>query len=152
MSKTLRFQTVEYSISSLYGSIWPVVVAPYQVLPLRAWVDLGPMSIKRCSAFTEALALLEPHHQIVLSHIPDTRWKWLTPLQRCNRCILQPRPVPVLLHQWNLQYWRFLSPHCITCRICLRHLSDVRLCASLSFSFLLGLYVWIHFSFTLRRV
>ena len=36
---------------------------------------------------------LEPHHQRVLGHMPDTRWGGgLTPLQRCSRRILQPQP------------------------------------------------------------
>ena len=34
-------------------------------LSLRARVDLGAMAIKRYSAFPNAPALLEPHHQIV---------------------------------------------------------------------------------------
>ena len=38
---------------------------PYQVLPLRARVDLGAMAMKGYSAFPKAPALLEPHHQIV---------------------------------------------------------------------------------------
>ena len=40
-------------------------IGPYQVLPCRARVDLGTMAIEGYSAFPKALALLEPHHQIV---------------------------------------------------------------------------------------
>ena len=40
-------------------------IRPYQVLPLRARVDLGAMAMKGYSTFPKALALLEPHHQIV---------------------------------------------------------------------------------------
>ena len=40
----------------------------------------------------KAPALLEPHHQIVLCHIQDTRCGSLTPLQRSSRYILQPQP------------------------------------------------------------
>ena len=40
-------------------------IGPFQVLPLRARVDLGVMAIKRYSTFPKAPALLEPHHQIV---------------------------------------------------------------------------------------
>ena len=40
-------------------------IGPYQVLPLRATVDLGAMAMKRYSAFPKTPALLEPHHQIV---------------------------------------------------------------------------------------
>ena len=35
------------------------------MLPLQARVDLGAMAMKGYSAFPKALALLEPHHQIV---------------------------------------------------------------------------------------
>ena len=41
------------------------LIGPYQVLPLRAGVDLGAMAMKEYSAFPKAPALLEPHHQIV---------------------------------------------------------------------------------------
>ena len=37
----------------------------YQVLPLRARVDQGAMAMKGYSAFPNAPALLEPHHEIV---------------------------------------------------------------------------------------
>ena len=67
-------------------------IGPYQVLPLRARVDLGVMAMKGYSAFPKAPVLLEPHHQIVLCHIQDTRWRDLTPLQRCSQCMLQLQP------------------------------------------------------------
>ena len=47
-------------------------IGHYQVLPLRARVDLGAMAMKGYSAFPKAPALLEPHHQIVQCHIQDT--------------------------------------------------------------------------------
>ena len=62
------------------------------MLPLRARVDRVAMARKGYSAFPKAPALLEPHDQIVLCHIQDTRWGGLTPLQRSSRCILQPQP------------------------------------------------------------
>ena len=40
-------------------------IGPYQVLPLRARVDLREMAMKGYSAFPKAPALLEPHHQII---------------------------------------------------------------------------------------
>ena len=49
-------------------------MGPYRSLPLRARVDLGVMIIKGYFAFSKAIALLKPHHQIVLYHIQDTRW------------------------------------------------------------------------------
>ena len=42
------------------------------------------------SAFPKVSTLLEPHHQIVLCHIQDTRCRRLTFLPRYSRCILQP--------------------------------------------------------------
>ena len=38
--------------------------------------------MKGYSAFPKAPALLEPHHQIVLCHIRDTRWREVLPLGR----------------------------------------------------------------------
>ena len=55
-----------------------------------ASVGQGAMLRKEYSAFFKTPGLLEPNHQIVESHIKDTRWGSLTPLQRCSRCILQP--------------------------------------------------------------
>ena len=40
-------------------------IGPYQVVPLRARVDLGAMAMKGYPAFHKAPALLELHHQIV---------------------------------------------------------------------------------------
>ena len=51
------------------------------------------MAIKGYSTLLKALLLLEPHHQIVLCHIQNTRWWGLTLLQRYNRCIQQPQPI-----------------------------------------------------------
>ena len=63
-------------------------IGSYQVLPIRARVDLGAMAMKGYSAFTKAPALLEPHHQIVQCHLQDIRWGGcLTPLQRRSRSI-----------------------------------------------------------------
>ena len=41
------------------------LIGPYQVLPLRARVDLEAMAMKGYSVFPKVPALLEPHHQIV---------------------------------------------------------------------------------------
>ena len=41
------------------------LIGLYQVLILRARMDLEEMAKKGYSAFTKALALLEPHYQIV---------------------------------------------------------------------------------------
>ena len=38
---------------------------PYQMLPLRAGVDVGAMTMKEYIAFPKAPASLEPHDQIV---------------------------------------------------------------------------------------
>ena len=43
-------------------------IGPYQVLPLRARVDLGAMEMKGYSAFPKVPTLLEPNHQIVWCH------------------------------------------------------------------------------------
>ena len=66
-------------------------MGPYQVLHLRARVDLGAMAMKGYSAFPKVPALLKPHHRIVSYHLQDIHWGSITPLQRYNRCILQPQ-------------------------------------------------------------
>ena len=67
-------QTIQFSISTQFSSIWPIDRTPYQVIPLQASVDLGVMAMKGYSTFSKAPPLLEPHHQIVLCPIQDTRW------------------------------------------------------------------------------
>ena len=59
------------------------------------------MAMKGYSAFPEAPALLELHHQIFLWLIQDTRWRSLTPMQRCSRCILHPQPNGTLDNRWR---------------------------------------------------
>ena len=44
-------------------------IGPDQVQPFRARVNMGVMAMKGYSAFPKAPVLLEPHHQIVYSHI-----------------------------------------------------------------------------------
>ena len=41
------------------------LIGPYQVLQLRARVDLGAMAMKVYSAFPKTPAVLEPQYQIV---------------------------------------------------------------------------------------
>ena len=50
------------------------------------------MVVTGYSTFSKAPALLEPHYQIVLGHVSDISRGSITPLQRCNQCILQPQP------------------------------------------------------------
>ena len=82
-------------------------VRPYQMLPLRARVDLGAMSINKIPA------LLEPHHQIFSCHMQNTRWGSLTILQRCSWCILQPQLTgPKVVNVWintDLRISKFYS-------------------------------------------
>ena len=56
--------SIQFSISMLLFLFNPWI-GPYQVLPLRARVDLGTMAMKGYSAFSKVPALLEAHHQIV---------------------------------------------------------------------------------------
>ena len=63
------------------------------MLLFQARVDLGEMAMKGYYAFPKAPALLELHHQIALCYIQNTHLEGcLTPLQRCNQCILQFQP------------------------------------------------------------
>ena len=48
--KTVLFQTIQFSKSSQFSSIW-LIVGPYQVLPLRARVDVEAIAMKEHSAF-----------------------------------------------------------------------------------------------------
>ena len=76
LSQTVLIQTIQFSISMQLVLFNPLI-GSYQVLPFRARVDLGAMAMKGCSAFPKAPTPLKPHHQIVLCHIQDTRWRGL---------------------------------------------------------------------------
>ena len=78
MSKTVPFQTIQFSINMQFKCKYSLIVKnisiqfdlthkynPYQVLPLGARVDLGAMAMKGYSVFPKAPASLETHHQIV---------------------------------------------------------------------------------------
>ena len=49
------------------------MIEPDQVLPLRVGVYNVAMAMKGYPAFSKAPTLLEPHHQLTLCHIQDTR-------------------------------------------------------------------------------
>ena len=53
------------------------------------WLDQGVMAMKGYSTFPKAPGL-KHHYQMILCHIKNTSWRWLTPLQRCSHHILQP--------------------------------------------------------------
>ena len=55
----------------------------YRVTP-HDWVEEYSITTKRYSSFPKAPSLLEPHHQIVKSHIKDIRSLGVTPLQKCS--------------------------------------------------------------------
>ena len=95
--KTFLFQSIQISQTIQFSLIMPLVllnplIGLYQMLPRRARVDLGAMAMKGCSVFPKAPTLLKPHHQAVI-----LIGRGLTPLQRCNHCILQPQPT----WQWS---------------------------------------------------
>ena len=87
MSKTVLFQTFQFSKTTQFSSIWP-----YEVLQFWVRVNLGAMVMKGYSLFPKAPSILEPHQQIFLYYIQNTCWKSLTPLQKSSRCILQFQP------------------------------------------------------------
>ena len=78
MTKTVLFQTIQFSISTLFNSIRPIDMTS-RMLPLWARVDLGVMAIKGHFAFLKTPALLEPHHQIIRLHILETRYGRIYP-------------------------------------------------------------------------
>ena len=94
MSKTVLFQLIQFSISTQFKCKYSLIVKTflfqaiqfnqiiqfsisiplflfnpkiwsYQVLPVRARVDLRAMTMKGLSVFPKALALLGPYHQTI---------------------------------------------------------------------------------------
>ena len=73
MSKTVLFQAIEFSKRMQFSSIWPInrtlsgTNTPGQSRPRSDGYERGTLHSPK------APALLKPHQQIVLCHIPDTR-------------------------------------------------------------------------------
>ena len=61
MLKSVLFQTIQFSISTQFSSIWPID----RTLSGATIPDQGEMAMKVYSTLPKAPALLEPHHQIV---------------------------------------------------------------------------------------
>ena len=90
--KTLLFQAIQFSLSAQFSSVWSIDKTLSGATTLG---QSGPraMAMKEYSAFLKAPALLEPHHQIILCNIQDTRWRGLLPhTQIYSRSILEPKP------------------------------------------------------------
>ena len=70
-NKTVLFLAIQFSISHLITQfesqtfLFCPLIGPYQVVPLRARVDLETMAMKGYSTFPKTLVLLEPHPHIV---------------------------------------------------------------------------------------
>ena len=68
MTKTVLFQTIQFSISTQFSSMWPIdstlsgATTPDQSGP-------GSDGKRGVIRFPKALALLKPYHQIVLGYI-----------------------------------------------------------------------------------
>ena len=83
--QTVLVQTVQFSISTQFKCqtvLFGTYIGPYQVLLLRARLNLGTMAMKEFSTFPKAPALPEPHHHFSKCHIHDTRWGKVLPLCR----------------------------------------------------------------------
>ena len=67
--ETVLFQTIQFSISTQFWSIWPTDITPPGVItPAR--LDLEATAVKGYSALPKAPALLECYHQIFLVSYP----------------------------------------------------------------------------------
>ena len=88
-------------------------MVPFQVLPLQATGDLGAMAMKEYSVFPKAPALLEPHHQIFVSH--RTLIEGVLPLSRdavkSKRCISIARNTVSLMDHSVLKVCILILPY-----------------------------------------
>ena len=90
LTKTVLVQTIQFCMSTQFSSIWPTD----QVLPLRARVDLGAISMKEYSAFPQSSCITGTSlSDCLVSYLGSSfGGRGHTPLQRCSRCFLQPLP------------------------------------------------------------
>ena len=65
--RTVIFQTIQFNVSSFKCQrvLFDTKIGLFQLLPLRARVNLGAVAMKGYSEFPKAPALLKPHSQIV---------------------------------------------------------------------------------------
>ena len=157
MSKTFLFQaiqftqTIQVSISILLVLFNPLI-GPYQVLPLRAGVDLEQWQWRGTPHFPK----LQHWWNFTIrlfSVISRTLVRGgLTPLQRCSQCILQPKLTGQSVHWGNqvavgnyrVPCWLLMGDHMVGLvwfDLVLWHISHCRLFNAKSF-----LYIYIKYT------
>ena len=103
MGKKVLFQTIQFSISSQFNSIWPI---NRTLSGATTQAQSGPGSNGNVGVLhiLQSSSITRPHHQIVQCHIHDTHWGSLTPLHRCSQCILQPQLIrqSSILASWEV--------------------------------------------------
>ena len=83
--------SIHFSISMLLVLFNPLI-GPYQVLPLRARVDLGAMAMKGVLRIPQSSSTPGTlPSDCLVSYPGHSLGGGLTPLQRCSQCILQPQ-------------------------------------------------------------
>ena len=99
--KNCLFQIIQSRISRLFNSIWPTdrnqsdATTPGQS---------GPKSDGNKGVFCIPQNISSTRVSPLDCLIQDSRWRSLTLLQRCRRCILQPQPTEPI-EQWQNHTW-----------------------------------------------
>ena len=71
--KTVLFQVIQFSISTHFSSIWPIDKTILGATT-PGFSGLESDGNEGVICIPESSSIMEPHHQIILYHIHDTRW------------------------------------------------------------------------------
>ena len=127
MSKTVHFQSIQFSISTQFSSIWPIDKALSGTTTQgqsgsesdgNEGVHRIPQSSRITRTSPSDCLMSYPGHllagpypstemqSVYSTASPDwpTRWRGLIPLQRCSRCILQLQPTGPLVGEVSPLY------------------------------------------------
>ena len=128
--KTVLFQTIQFSISTQFNSIWPI---DRTELPWKWWLWRGGLHLQKLQFYMKlAIRLL----RVKTRTFDGVRF---TPLQRCPRCILQSKLFREDMDSCHLQGHSPRDKH--------SHASlSIRLCSSLGLCLYLSLpkYIYIY--------
>ena len=102
-TKTVTFQAIQFSISTQFSSIWPIVrTLSGTTTPGQSKPESDGNEEVRCIPQSSSITGTSPSD--CLGSYPRHSWWSLTPLQRCSQCILQPQLTGKFYHLGTADY------------------------------------------------
>ena len=91
-TKTVLFQAIQFSVSTYFSSIW-VIDGTLSAATNPGQSGPGNDGIEEVLHISQRSSITGTSPSDCLMLYPGLSLRGLTPLHRCNRCILQPQPI-----------------------------------------------------------